>query len=142
MPRVYISAAERRLVMERAQGRCEYCQCTVRYANDPFVVEHIIPLARGGTSITDNLAFACAGCNGHKYSKVAALDPVSDKEVSLFHPRQQHWTDHFGWSADYLRIIGLTPSGRATVEALQMNRTGIVNLRELLYLARKHPLVL
>lgn len=142
MPRSYISAGDRRLVMERAQGRCEYCQCFVRYANDPFVVEHIVPLVRGGTSSIDNLAFACAGCNGHKYNKVIALDPVDDKEVALFHPRQQRWTEHFGWSTDYLTIIGLTPTGRATIEALQLNRPGVVNLRELLYLARKHPPVL
>jgi hypothetical protein len=125
--------------MERAQSRCEYCQYPVRYTNDPFVIEHIIPLVRGGTSTPDNLAFACAGCNGHKYNKVTALDPIDDKEVALFHPRQQHWAEHFGWSEDHLNVIGLTATGRATIEALQINRPGVVNLRELLYLARKHP---
>ena len=40
---------------------------------------------------------------------------------------------------DYTIIIGLTPTGRATVEALQMNRRGLVNLRQALFALGKHP---
>ena len=36
-------------------------------------------------------------------------------------------------------IIGLTPTGRAMVETLRLNREGLVNLRRLLYAAQKHP---
>jgi len=36
-------------------------------------------------------------------------------------------------------IIGLTPTGRATVEVLKLNREGLVNLRQVLYAAGKHP---
>jgi hypothetical protein len=36
-------------------------------------------------------------------------------------------------------MIGLTPTGRATVEVLQMNRAGLVNMRQVLYLIGKHP---
>ncbi|MEO0375234.1 MAG: hypothetical protein AAF329_11545, partial [Cyanobacteria bacterium P01_A01_bin.17] len=49
------------------------------------------------------------------------------------------WTDHFVWSQDYLSIVGTTAIGRATIETLQLNRTGVVNLRKLLILARLHP---
>ncbi len=46
---------------------------------------------------------------------------------------------HFAWSADFSLIIGLTPTGRATVEALQLNREGVVNLRRALYALGEHP---
>ena len=38
-----------------------------------------------------------------------------------------------------MRIVGITPTGRATIEALQMNRPGPVNMRQLLYAMGKHP---
>jgi hypothetical protein len=139
MAKVYISIDKQRVVMTRAQGRCEYCQSWADYATETFAVEHITPISRGGTSELDNLAFACSGCNGHKYNKIEALDPTDGKIASLFNPRQQPWSEHFAWSDDYTRIIGLTPTGRATVEALQMNRPGLVNMRGVLYLIGKHP---
>jgi 5-methylcytosine-specific restriction endonuclease McrA len=106
MPRTFIPVETRRSLIAEAQGRCEYCQCWARYATEPFVVEHIVPVSRGGASSLDNLAFACSGCNGHKYNKMTALDPVDGKEVPLFHPRQQRWSDHFGWNEDYTQIVG------------------------------------
>jgi hypothetical protein len=59
--------------------------------------------------------------------------------VPLFNPRQQRWDEHFAWSEDSLRITGLTPVGRATVEALQLNREGLVNMRRVLYAVGEHP---
>jgi hypothetical protein len=59
--------------------------------------------------------------------------------VPLYNPRQQRWQDHFCWSDNHAQIVGLTPTGRATVEALKMNRTGLVNMRQVLYLIGKHP---
>lgn len=104
-----------------------------------FAVEHIIPVARGGSDGLDNLALACSGCNGHKYDKVEALDPISKQIVPLFHPRRQDWDAHFQWSDDYAFVVGITSIGRATVNALQMNRLGLVNLRRALYIIGKHP---
>jgi len=46
---------------------------------------------------------------------------------------------HFAWSEDATRIIGLTPTGRATVEALQINRPQMVHLRRLWLRMGKHP---
>ena len=60
--------------------------------------------------------------------------------MNLFHPRKQRWQEHFAWDERFERIIGLTASGRATVEALQLNRAELVNLRKLLYAAGEHPL--
>ena len=81
----------------------------------------------------------CTFCNGHKYSKESAPDPIDAQRTPLFHPRLQRWQDHFGWNEDLTLVVGTTPSGRATVEALQLNRPGVVNLRGLLLLVGEHP---
>lgn len=134
-----ISAATRRAVIARSGGLCEYCQSRADHSTGYFAVEHILPIARGGSNSLENLALACSGCNGHKYDKVEALDPVSKQTVSLFHPRRQEWNEHFEWSEDYAHVLGITPVGRATISALQMNRPGLVNLRRALYILGKHP---
>jgi 5-methylcytosine-specific restriction endonuclease McrA len=102
-------------------------------------VEHIYPRSAGGETQLDNLALACAGCNGHKYNKTQAFDPITNELVALFHPRQQQWAEHFTWNKDCTVIIGLTPTGRATVEVLRLNRPALQNLREVLYPVGKHP---
>ena len=139
MPRIYLSVATQRTVVERAENRCEYCQSQADYATETFAVEHIRPLSRGGINELDNLALSCSGCNGRKYNKTEAPDPADGVIVPLFNPREQRWQDHFCWSDDYTRIVGITPTGRATIETLQMNRSGPVNMRQLLYAIGKHP---
>ena len=129
----------RRLVEARAGRGCEYCRSQLRYATQPFSLEHIVPLARGGSSEADNLALACQGCNNHKFTKIAGMDPASGAIAPLYHPRRDRWRDHFAWNHDATLVLGLTPSGRATVEALQLNRAGLVALRRLLFAAGVHP---
>jgi hypothetical protein len=139
MPRPRLSTTLRRVVTQRARHRCEYCQSRSDYAAEPFDVEHIVPISRGGLPQADNLAYACSGCNGHKYNKISATDPLDGTEVALYHPRQQEWHDHFTWDVSYTLVVGLTATGRATVEALRLNRPGLVNLRRLLLLIGKQP---
>lgn len=67
------------------------------------------------------------------------MDPDSGKDVSLFHPRKHVWNDYFIWSADKLRIIGLTSIGRATVEALELNRERAVCIRAADIAVGRHP---
>lgn len=135
----HIPAELRRLVHTRARGLCEYCRSQARFSPQPFSVEHIIARALGGQTIAENLALSCQGCNGHKYIKWQAIDPLTRKLISLFHPRQQRWRDHFAWNEDATLIVGLTPTGRTTAEALKLNRPELVNLREVLYVTQKHP---
>jgi HNH endonuclease len=130
----------RHTVEQRAKGRCEYCQSPAKYATQRFALEHIIPRSQGGGTSLENLALACQGCNNHKYNKIKSGDPVTNQLVELFHPRIQRWQDHFTWDERFERIIGLTAAGRATVEALQLNRIELINLRRLLYAAGEHPL--
>ncbi len=142
MPEPRLSASQRTLVVERARGCCEYCQSQERYSPDPFSVEHVIPLSKGGTNELENLAFACQGCNNRKYTSIEALDPVSLLTVPLYHPRQHVWAEHFAWNDEGTFVLGLTPMGRATVEKLQLNRSGLINLRRILVGAGEHPPVL
>jgi hypothetical protein len=111
----------------------------LRYSPDPFSIEHITPLSRGGLSHLDNLAFSCQGCNSRKYISTTAIDPISGEIVSLYHPRQERWSDHFAWNDDFTLMLGLTPTGRATIENLQLNRDGVVNLRQVLHSIGRHP---
>jgi hypothetical protein len=104
-----------------------------------FSVEHVTPRSRDGEFSWDNLALACQGCKNHKYLRTEARDPVSGNIVPLFHPRRHQWRDHFAWNADATLIIGLSPTGRATVASLQLNREGLVNLRKILVGANEHP---
>ncbi len=105
----------------------------------PFSAEHIEPRSRGGKTTLANLAWACQGCNNHKYNKSSARDPVTGELVRLFHPPQHRWAAHFAWNEDATLILGLSPSGRATVEALVLNRSGLVNLRRILFAVQEHP---
>jgi hypothetical protein len=87
----------------------------------------------------DNLALSCQGCNGHKYTKREAPDLATGAVVPLFHPRKQHWRDHFAWNEDFSRVLALTPTGRATEKALRLNRDEVVQFRRLLRVVGQHP---
>jgi hypothetical protein len=139
MPAEYVSAEVRRFVAARARGHCEYCRVPDRFVPDTFTLDHIQPRAAEGQTTLDNLAWACPGCNSHKHTTTAAADPQTGDTFPLFHPRQQRWAEHFAWSDNFLQIIGLTPCGRATIEALKLNRPELVNLRYLLVIAGLHP---
>jgi HNH endonuclease len=127
-----ISKTLKKAVFERADFICEYCLAVLAYSPQPFEAEHIVPISKAGDDDIENLDCACGGCNGSKYNKTHAADPFDGKIVPLFHPRQMSWYEHFIWSPDFLYIIGLTEIGRATVEALALNRIGLINFRRAL----------
>ena len=127
-----------RLIADRAQWRCEYCRSPAAFSTQPFEVDHIIPRSKNGPTILENLAFSC-GCNSYKGDKTHARDPQTGRVVPLFHPRRQRWLRHFGWSEDFLLIVGHTAIGRATVAALHLNRPELLNLRRILRAAGEHP---
>ena len=139
MPEGRISKRLKAQVTTRAGDRCEYCRCPAAYAPDPFSVEHIHPRSGGGATRLSNLALSCQGCNSRKYTATSAVDPATGESVPLFHPRQQKWRDHFTWTEDHSLVIGLTATGRATIDKLDLNRPGVVNLRRLLSLVSRHP---
>jgi hypothetical protein len=108
-------------VATRANYRCEYCLSPQVVTAQSFHCDHVIPRAKGGLTTLDNLCYACPRCNLRKADLTTGMDPLTGDLISLFHPRQQTWSDHFAWSSDYLYILGLTSSGRATVDVLQLN---------------------
>lgn len=129
----------RNAVQARAANRCEYCVCPASHTTDVYSVEHIVPEWRGGSDDLANLAFSCSGCNTYKQVFTTGRDTVTQTDVSLFHPRQQVWGEHFAWDNTKTVVVGQTPVGRATVDRLRMNRESVVNLRRLLVSARLHP---
>jgi len=134
-----ISPEIQHLVRQRANRLCEYCHTSERWQYVRFTVDHVIPLAQGGSDDPDNLALACFHCNRRKADKLIALGPSSGEEVPLFNPRRDAWSKHFIWSSNRLFIIGLTPTGRATVEALELNRERIISIRAADRMLDRHP---
>ena len=126
----------RDLVYKRARSCCEYCQTSEENIGQAMHVEHIRP--SGGDDL-DNFCLACSNCNLSKAIALSAVDPVTETEISLFNPRQQVWSEHFAWIDDGVRVMGLTPVGRATVERLKMNRDRIVRVRRRWVEAGFHP---
>jgi len=139
MARNKISTAIREQVARRAHGYCEYCHASERWQYVQFTVDHVVPLARGGTDDLGNLALACFHCNRRKSNRLEGSDPESAVVVRLFNPRRDRWRDHFIWSADGLRIVGLTPTGRATVEVLVLNRDRVLAIRAADREVGRHP---
>ncbi len=126
-------------VRRRARYLCEYCYTAEQWQYVPFTVDHVLPLAQGGTDALDNLALACFPCNRRKASRLMAIDPTAGEVVPLFNPRRHMWSEHFISSTDGLYIIGLTPIGRATLATLGLNRERVVNIRAADVAVGRHP---
>jgi hypothetical protein len=58
-------------------------------------------------------------CNQHKGPNIAGIDPATGEVVPLFHPRRDNWKEHFYWKG--ATLVGRTPTGRATVDVLDIN---------------------
>ena len=116
-----VPLAVRRIVRERAHSLCEYCHANECWQIVRFTIDHVDPQSAGGSDAAENLALACRNCNERRGNRRTVRDPISKRIVALFNPRFDRWTDHFIWSADCLHVVGLTPTGRATVAALDIN---------------------
>jgi hypothetical protein len=136
--RVFLSARLRRLVIERAGSRCEYCRLHQQHAHIRHNVDHIIPLKHEGLTEADNLALACVDCNRYKGSDIAVLDSETGELVRLFNPRQDEWGEHF--ALEGAEIIGLTSIGRGTVALLRMNEQWRVEQRTHLLKIGAYPI--
>ena len=131
MSQSYVSAALRRLVIERAAGRCEYCRIPLDVVFVPHEIDHIVAEKHGGSTDTTNLCLCCAVCNKRKGSDVASVDPESGDIVGLYHPRRDVWEEHFSLFEDG-QIVGNTATGRTTVRFLLLNTRRRIEERRLL----------
>lgn len=55
---------EREKIKKKCQGKCACCGCNL--SRDNYTVDHVIPIARGGTNDFDNLLPLCKKCNQYK----------------------------------------------------------------------------
>ncbi len=116
-----VNDATRKLVRERAEYLCEYCHSSEEASAALFAIDHITPQSLGGSDDAENLALACQRCNGYRYNFTTGIDPQTQAIIPLFNPRQDKWADHFIWTADGLKIIGSTATGRGTCNRLDLN---------------------
>lgn len=123
-----IPADLRAIVIERAQRRCEYCGLAQDGQEATFHIDHVVPRSAGGATDEANLTLACVGCSLRKGARQRAVDPSSGALATLFNPRHESWPEHFRWRG--FGIDGVGPTGRATVDALGMNRPLMVAIRE------------
>lgn len=61
------TVADVREQYERQRGRCYWCRARVR---DSYHVDHVIPLALGGSDGPENIVIACPHCNLSKQDKL------------------------------------------------------------------------
>ena len=132
-----IPASLRRLVIQRADNRCEYCGISQIGQVATFHIDHIVPVVAGGETIAENLALACVSCSLRKGARQSLEDSKTGEVVSIFNPRQQAWKEHFAWNG--VQVVGLTATGRATLQALDLNRATMLAIRAEEELLGRHP---
>jgi hypothetical protein len=108
-------------VARRGNHRCEYCRAPEAIFNFAFEVEHVVPSSRGGDDQESNLALTSRSCNLHKSDHLTGCDDATGIDVTLFNPRTDRWAEHFEIDLDRGEVVGLTATGRATVDRLRMN---------------------
>jgi HNH endonuclease len=128
MSRSYIARSLREQIAGEARHRCGYCLTAARITGTPMEIDHIVPESLGGPTVRENLWLACSMCNDHKGNRIAAPDPSTGEIVRLFDPRRQ---------GD--QILGKTPTGRATIAVVRLNRAELVEARRGWILAGWHP---
>lgn len=136
----YVPIEIDRRVRNSARNRCGYCLSPQYLVMARLEIEHIIPISKGGSNDESNLWLACPLCNGYKSDKTTGVDPETGDTVKLFNPRTQVWSEHFCWTEDGLRIVGKTPTGRATVVVLHLSSDAdALKVRGYWVLAGWHP---
>jgi HNH endonuclease len=127
----YLSSDLKQRVREHFQNCCAYCLSPQRLIPVTFEFDHIVPQSDGGATTFENLCLACPSCNSYKHDAVSAPDPETGDLATLFHPQQDQWQAHFAWNEANTLLLGQTPSARATIIKLRINRPALVELRDL-----------
>lgn len=107
-----ISSSLRFDVFQRDNHTCQYCGRTP--PDVKLVIDHLIPVAQGGTDIFENLVTSCEECNSGKsdkliqqftggYSKQEWSEQIRSKRTSILRERRerldkikQHWMESLG----------------------------------------------
>jgi hypothetical protein len=120
--------AFQRLVRQRAQNRCEYCQLPQAYSTVTFEIDHILARKHGGRTTPANLALSCFFCNNRKGTDISGIDRLTKKITELFNPRRHKWQRHVRWHGSYL--VGRTAIRRVTIRLLDINASDRIQLRQ------------
>jgi len=136
---LYLPESLRAQLDEADRRRCAYCLTSEANSGLPMTHDHIQPLSKGGETTFGNLCLACRLCNEFKADLTRADDPLTGELTPLFNPRAQQWAEHFAWSTDGTHLVGLTPTGRATIIALRMNNPTILAARRRWAMGGWHP---
>lgn len=67
--RAPITDRVRQKILKNANGKCFYCRVElvfIHYSLQQFTIDHVVPIAKGGTHAFDNLVAACRHCNSQK----------------------------------------------------------------------------
>ena len=59
--RNHLSASKRKRILLRGKGRCVKCG-----SRENLEIDHVVPLARGGSNRLENLQLLCRDCNRRK----------------------------------------------------------------------------
>lgn len=74
-----ISARLRFFILERDRFRCRYCGGEAQ--DVALIIDHIIPVVRGGTNDPENLVTACAKCNGGKHTRMLPAPVLTGEQM-------------------------------------------------------------
>jgi 5-methylcytosine-specific restriction enzyme A len=74
LPRINFPKEVREYVFQRDNYRCQSCE-----QSDKLAIDHIIPLAKGGSNDISNLQTLCNSCNSQKKHY---FDPRFDRRFS------------------------------------------------------------
>lgn len=108
----------RRSILLRDRFKCQYCG--QRFSSQDLTFDHVIPRAKGGTTVWENILTCCIGCNVAKRDKSADWSGKKGGGMRpLKQPRQpstmellragmefidpdvrENWSDWLYWSAE------------------------------------------
>lgn len=135
----YISESLRKQIIDNDKSRCCYCLTSEANSGISMTYDHIQPVSQNGDTTFENLCLACRSCNEFKSNLTESIDPLSGDKISLFNPRKHNWSEHFVWSADSIKVEGITAIGRATIIQLRMNNPVIIVARKRWVMSGWHP---
>lgn len=123
-----VSAETRAAVRMAFGGRCGYCGVSETSVGGALEMDHVHPVAAGGSDEIENLVYACTACN--RFKGDYAPSPDAPESLRLLHPRRDDMNAHITETA-HGRLVGVTPRGWFHIQRLHLNRAQLIEMRHL-----------